>query len=81
MKVEKSLITSQGVFDSSMLFISDMMEVHDNAEHLRQYEGCILLKIFSKFVLLDNPNVTWELSAKIKGRKLQPGESINLIQE
>ena len=63
-------------FDSSMLRVGEMMELPD---------GGVLLRAYIGYVSLNNPNFTWNINLdgdpKFAGRKLQPGESITLIQE
>ena len=63
-------------FDSSMLKVGEMMELPD---------GSVLLRAYIGYISLNNPNFTWSINLdgdpKFDGRKLQPGESITLIQE
>jgi hypothetical protein len=62
-------------FVSTDLNVGEMMEiVHETKLH-------VVLRTFSKFVSLTNPDDTWGTHTKLLGRKLLPGEGITLIQE
>lgn len=64
-------------WDANELKVGDLMEVFHSS-----FFGEIILKTQSCFVSLTNPNCTWPLGTKgLIGTKLQPGESITLIQE
>jgi hypothetical protein len=78
MKLIKSTIKNEP-FDSSMLEVGEMMECTDLNGNAK---GHILLRIYANtLVSLDCPNKTWNVSVKLQGRKLSPGESVTLIQE
>jgi hypothetical protein len=62
-------------FDTSMLKIGEMMELHE------QYIGQVVLCTYKTIISLSDPNHTWGRGTRLSGRKLLPGESVTLIQE
>ena len=61
-----------------MLKMGEMMEIDD--EDNPTDKGSIGIKTYDGIISLNDPGISWELSAKLRGRKLFPGESVTLTQ-
>ncbi len=76
MKVELKYKTDN-LTNAQDLEIGDLLEIVEGS-----FKGEIILKTYECFVMLSDPNNTWNLSTSgLLGRKLLPGESITLTVE
>lgn len=66
-------------FDSSMLYVGEMMECEEDRNNCSK--GEIVVKISCGGILSLKDLRYWIHEPHIKGRKLLPGESITLTQE
>jgi hypothetical protein len=78
MKLIKNYKMRDVVFSSQGLNIGEMMEV---TEPGYGYTSHVILRTYVGYVSLNNPEMTWGLRLNIMGRKLNPGESVTLVQE
>jgi hypothetical protein len=69
------------ITQASSLNIGDMMVINEDTEHLIKYNGYVILRVYKGLVCLDNPNLTWDSGANIKGTPLNPRDSVTLTQE
>ena len=79
-KLTLNLLNSSANFDSSMLKVGEMMQIFDKDVDKKHW-GTVGIRIYEDFASLSHPSSTWDVSSKILGRKLLPGESVTLTQE